>query len=73
METRPGSMFFETVNNAYNEYKTFCLEAGHRHPLGRNGFSKRMELLGFDKHKTNNGWNLQKNYFEKNGVRNSTG
>ena len=65
MDNRPGTMYFETVNNAYNEYKAFCLDAGHRHPLGRNGFSKRMEALCFEKHKTNNGWHLQKNYFEK--------
>lgn len=63
METKPGSMYFETVNDAYNEYKAFCLEAGHKHPLGRNGFSKRMETLGFEKHKTKNGWHLQKKLF----------
>jgi putative DNA primase/helicase len=65
METLRGSIYFSTVSESYNEYKTFCSDAGHKHPLGRNGFSKRMELLGFEKRKTETGWHLEKHYFEK--------
>lgn len=56
-----GDIYFETVTNSYREYKAFCLEAGHK-PLGRNNFTKRMEALGFDKAKKNDGWKLEKNY-----------
>ncbi|MDO9103777.1 MAG: phage/plasmid primase, P4 family [Methylovulum sp.] len=65
IETLPGSIYFETVGEAYNQYKTFCLDAGHRHPLGRNTFSKRMESLRFEKRKTETGWRLEKHYLDK--------
>lgn len=65
MESLRGSFYFSTVSESYNEYKTFCLDAGHKHPLGRNGFSKRMELIGFEKRKTETGWHLEKHYFDK--------
>jgi P4 family phage/plasmid primase-like protien len=64
-ETLRGSIYFSTVSDSYNEYKAFCNDAGHKHPLGRNGFSKRMESLGFEKRKTETGWHLEKHYFDK--------
>jgi len=62
MEALSGSIYYQTVSDSYSEYKAFCADAGHRHPLGRNGFSKRMEALGFEKSKKENGWHLEKHY-----------
>ena len=61
-ETMPGSIYFETVNTAHANYKNFCFDADHK-PLGRNNFSKRMEVLGFEKRKAENGTVLEKHYF----------
>jgi putative DNA primase/helicase len=65
LETMTGSIYFKTVADAYTEYKTYCQDAGHRHPLGRNNFSSRMEGLGFTKTKKETGWHLEKNFIEK--------
>lgn len=54
--------YYKTVADSYSAYKTYCLDAGYRNPLGRNNFSKRMELLGFEKIKTEGGWYLKKYY-----------
>lgn len=35
-----------SVKNAYSDYRTFCIDCGYK-PLGKNNFSKRMELHGF--------------------------
>jgi putative DNA primase/helicase len=61
-----GSIYFEKVSDAYKDYRSYCMEAGHKQPLGRNNFSKRMELLGFEKKQKNTGWYLEKHYLMKN-------
>jgi putative DNA primase/helicase len=60
-----GSIYYETVTDAYSQYKAFCLDAGHRHPLGRNTFSNRMVSLGFEKSTKEAGTYLEKHYFVK--------
>ena len=65
LETLRGSIYFKTVAEAYREYKDYCTDAGHSRPLGRNNFSSRMEAIGFEKAKKENGWHLEKHYFEK--------
>ena len=64
-ETLTGMTYFKTVSEAYGDYKEYCNDAGYKHPLGRNNFSKRMETLGFEKKKTENGWHLDKNFTKK--------
>ncbi|PPD48803.1 MAG: hypothetical protein CTY16_05395 [Methylobacter sp.] len=63
-EEMPGTIYFKRVTEAYNSYKDFCHEAGHK-PLGRNNFTKRMESLGFTKNKKEGGWHLEKHVFDK--------
>lgn len=65
IENLNGSIYFKTVKDAYAEYKAFCIDAGYRHPLGRNGFSRRMEAIGFNKSKIETGWHLEKNFISK--------
>lgn len=36
------------LKDVYSNYQTYCRESGYR-ALGRNNFTKRMELLGFEK------------------------
>jgi len=64
LEDMQGHIYFETVSNAYRDYKSFCMDAGHR-PLGRNNFVKRMESLGFEKSHKAAGRALEKHYLEK--------
>jgi putative DNA primase/helicase len=61
----PGIRYYKTVKTAHTEYTQFCKDAGHKLPLGRNNFSKRMELIGFTKTKNTDGWYLEKNYPNK--------
>ena len=63
-EEMPGSIYFKTVKEAHKDYKEFCQDAGHK-PLGRSNFSKRMEVIGFEKRKAENGIILEKHYFQK--------
>jgi putative DNA primase/helicase len=63
-ERMPNFTYFETVNDSYQDYKFFCLDAGHK-PLGRTNFSKRMQSIGFEKRKTKTGDVLEKHYHEK--------
>ena len=60
-ENQKGNIYFKTVADSYAEYKEYCSEV-ERKPVGRTNFSKRMEALGFEKDKKNNGWHLEKNY-----------
>lgn len=64
-ENLAGSIYFESVTDAYKDYKCYCMEAGYR-TLGRNNFSKRMEAIGFEKNESNKCTNLEKHYYEKN-------
>jgi putative DNA primase/helicase len=64
-EEDKGMIYFKTVTEAYIDYLEFCRDAGHKHPLGRNNFSVRMEAIGFSKLKKTNGWHLEKNYLKK--------
>jgi putative DNA primase/helicase len=59
-----GNIYFVTVADSYRDYKEFCTESGNK-SLGRNNFSKRMEALGFEKVKKEDGWKLEKHYFGK--------
>ena len=61
-ESMTGTIYFETVSDAYRDYKEFCMDAGHSKPLGRNNFSKWMEALGFEKSKKEGGITLEKHY-----------
>ncbi|SJM95849.1 Phage/plasmid primase, P4 family (modular protein) [Crenothrix polyspora] len=54
--------YYKTVSDSYKDYKAYCLDAGHRNPLGRNNFTKRMETIGFEKLKERAGWYLKKPY-----------
>jgi putative DNA primase/helicase len=65
LETMRNSIYFKTVADAYAEYKTYCQDAGHSKPLGRNNFVSRMETLGFEKTHKETGRMLEKHYFEK--------
>lgn len=56
----PGTRYNKTVKTAYGEYKVFCIDAGHRYPVGRTEFSRRMESLAFIKSKRQDGWYLEK-------------
>jgi len=58
----------KTVTDAYNSYKAFCNDAGHRFPLNRNNFTERMVSLGFHKSRSGTGQMLRKNYCEKKVV-----
>lgn len=51
-----------TVTQAYEDYQTYCKEAGQKFPLGRNNFSKRMEAIGYKKVKKETAWYLEKNF-----------
>ncbi len=65
LETMKGSIYYKTLVEAYAEYKVFCQDAGHKHPLGRNNFAIRMEVLGFEKTKKSAGTFLEKNFLGK--------
>ncbi|UOA08937.1 phage/plasmid primase, P4 family [Methylobacter sp. S3L5C] len=65
METMRGSIYFKPYADAYTEYKTYCQDAGHKHPLGRNNFVNRMESLGFKRSKQEASMFLEKNFTEK--------
>jgi putative DNA primase/helicase len=65
LENLRGTIYFKLVTDSYGDYKGYCLDAGHKCPLGRNNFTKRMEALGFEKSKKNDGWMLEKNFIEK--------
>lgn len=54
--------YYKTLADSYSDYKAYCLEAGHRNPLGRNNFAKRMEAIGFEGKETNQGKFLKKSY-----------
>lgn len=54
--------YYKTVADSYDDYKNYCSDAGHRSPLGRNNFTKRMEVIGFEKIKDRTGWYLKKTY-----------
>jgi phage/plasmid-associated DNA primase len=60
-----GLIYFKTVADSYADYKIYCQAAGHNHPLGRNNFVSRMELLGFEKSHKEAGRMLEKRYSEK--------
>jgi putative DNA primase/helicase len=60
LEGISGRYISYTVAEWYKDYREFCAEAGIRHSLGRNNFSKRMEALGFVKDKRETGWHLSK-------------
>ena len=60
-ETMTATIYFKTVQEAYNDYKNYCQEAGHKFPLGRNNFVQRMVALGFEKSKKERAWMLEKN------------
>lgn len=51
-----------TVADSYMDYQLYCKEAGHKHPLGRNNFVKRMEALGFEKTHKEQGRMLEKTF-----------
>ena len=72
LETMKASIYFKTVTDAYIEYKVYCQEAGHKHPLGRNNFVSRMELLGFEKTRQIAGVFLEKNFIKKKVVNETT-
>ena len=65
LESMHGNIYFKTVADAYLEYKAYCSEAGHKHPLGRNNFSLRMVALGFEKTHREQGRMLEKNFSAK--------
>jgi putative DNA primase/helicase len=60
-EQLKGSIYFKTVADAHRDYQNFCTDAGYK-ALGRTNFSKRMELLGFEKSKKEDGISLEKNF-----------
>lgn len=64
MENLKGTIYFKQVTESYSDYKDYCMEAGHRHPLGRNNFVKRMEVLGFNKSIKECGTMLEKCFFK---------
>jgi len=65
-ETMKAAIYYKPLKEAYVDYKTYCLDAGHR-PLGRNNFTGRMEALGFEKTRTNACSYLEKNYTLEKG------
>ncbi len=67
-ETMTAAIYYKPLKEAYADYKTYCLDAGHR-PLGRNNFTGRMEALGFTKSRDMAGGYLQKNYTLEKGFK----
>ncbi len=61
-EQQYHTYYSKTVTESYEDYKDYCKGAGHKFPLGRNNFAKRMESLGFEKMKKESGLFLEKNY-----------
>jgi len=64
LETMKSNIYYKLVKDAYLDYKTYCLDAGHR-SLGRNNFTGRMETLGFEKSHKEAGRTLEKHYLKK--------
>ena len=60
-EKLKNATYSKTVTDSYRDYKAYCHEVGYK-KLGRGGFSKRMETLGFVKNKVSVGITLEKNY-----------
>lgn len=57
------TVYSATVTQSYEDYQTYCKEAGQKFPLGRNNFSKRMEAIGYKKAKKEAAWYLEKTFF----------
>ena len=71
-EQQYHTSYSKTVADSYIDYQAYCKDVGHRFPLGRNNFVKRMEVLGYGKTHKERGWFLEKNFFLEKVVNDSS-